>query len=203
MHKFQRQSVVNVSHNNISFVDFAHIVSDVSVLIVDKNISDAQTIVDISYNPMDCGCRLTNLLLYKHYLLDKNVRVTVNFTMTDVNCASPTGHQDVPLTNLRLETWTCSLDQTCAEGCECLHRPYDIGVIVDCSYRKLADQPILQLPDDSKVVYNHVEMHLEYNNLTSFTNKSMESYSNVTKLYLSHNNIENVTWLPQHLQVRF
>lgn len=164
--------------------------------------NDQKTVVNISHNPIDCGCAAYDLLRYKSHLMDRNIYAAVEFPMANVNCVSPMALHDVLLSSLHIETWTCPLVQPCADDCTCEYRPYDIALVVHCDNRNLTIQPSFQLPGVDEVIYNHTEMHLEYNNLKLFTNFSLDSYSNVTELYLSHNHIQDVTWFPPQLKVR-
>lgn len=194
--------MINLSYNNISSVDFFG-----AEILAQKNVHEDEdnekTHVIISNNPINCGCSAYDLMRYKSRLMERQIYTAIEFTMENLQCSSPSTRQGIPLSSLQIQTWTCPLFESCAETCSCEYRPYDTAIVVDCSNRNLSFQPTLQLPDASKIVYNHTEMHLEYNNLTSFTNFNMNNYTNITKLYLSHNRIKNVVWVPPQLNVSF
>jgi hypothetical protein len=51
--------------------------------------------------------------------------------------------------------------------------------------------------------FNQTEVHLQNNSLMVGPNISLSGYDNVTKMFLSHNKIKTITWLPSQINVKW
>ncbi|KAK9885003.1 hypothetical protein WA026_009232 [Henosepilachna vigintioctopunctata] len=91
-------------------------------------------------------------------------------------------------------------EETCTSSkeCFCFWRSYDKTIIVNCARKNLTVAP--QLNVSVNLDYNKTEVHLEGNYLEEAPSYKL-GYENVTKLYLSNNRLNDITWIPPKLAV--
>lgn len=195
---------INLSNNNISLVDFsrAEIMARLQdrLDIMSSNLHN--TVVCISNNPISCDCQNYDLARYYHDELDPRVPTMVTLLKEDVYCAS----SDQLVAELPPRGFNCDLSEMvdgfeCPQNCSCEWRPFERGVVVGCADAGLEKPPRIEFPD-GMVRFDQFEVDLRENKLKSGPSKDEGAYGNVTRLLLSHNEIERVEWIPPKLEVR-
>lgn len=194
---------INLANNNITIIDF----SDAELMaklqdrldIMSSNLFN--TVVCISNNPIACDCRNYDLFKYYHDRLDPRVPTMVTILKEDVYCAS----SDYLVAKLPAQSFTCDLSEVvngfeCPQNCSCEWRPFNNGIAFNCANANLATLPKVELPDDV-IHFEQLEVDLKLNKLKSGPSRNDSGYENVTRLLLSHNEIEYLEWLPPRLEV--
>lgn len=200
---------INLSNNNITVIDFRFAETMAQLQdrldIMSSNLHN--TVVCISNNPITCDCRNYNLSRYYHDLLDPRVPTMVAILKEDVRCAS----SNELVAELPPKLFNCPLseissDFECPQNCSCEWRPFEKVIAFNCSDAGLKTAPKIDLPNDviSKTYgFDQLEVDLKWNKLKSAPNQNDPSYFNVTRLLLSHNEIERVDWIPPKLEVNW
>ncbi|PSN56345.1 Protein toll [Blattella germanica] len=168
-------------------------------------------------NPIKCDCVLYHLLLYKELKLNPEYYNQYQLETDNLTCIEPDTNESILIRNIRSEKLECSLPEQeqkkCPDPCECSMRVADATLRVYCQHKKLTEVP--KLPDLTQFNYknilmkylnltlNHTEAMLAYNNIVKLPTDEYPGYQQVTRLYLSHNNISMLTKenLPPNIQV--
>lgn len=152
-------------------------------------------------NPIHCDCFSYTFLKYLDFPIPKFIKIEAD----NLKCTS----SNTLAKNLNLETVTCSLEDfslsKCSDVCNCYYRPWDHSVTADCENKNLTKAPEIVLPHNiSRIISNlvDVEINLRNNFLISAPNLT-RGYENITKLFLSSNNISEINWIPPNLKVCF
>lgn len=141
--------------------------------------------IDFNFNPIACNCSNYNFFS-TGYLANK-----VFFTIESLNC---------PLSNFS-ET-NCPLKQSgCPENCNCSWAPYQSSLVIECTDRDLDFYPNLSFISSVSLPYRSTTLNLQFNRLTRGPSSNLLGYSNITKLYLSNNQITTIDWLPKNLEI--
>jgi protein toll len=205
-----KKLIVNLEHNNITVVDFSlveYIASSGDMKDAFSNSDPTFTTVFLANNPLDCNCINYDLLRYTRDAMLPEVKVMFDIKTENLTCASPPELEGFLLQTLKPKLLTCPLnkiitrDTGCPYNCSCSWRPFDTTVVVDCSNMNLTEFPEIVLDQMKPIRFNQTEVHLEENNLIVGPGSNLTGYDNVTRLYLSYNNIETITWLPPQLEV--
>lgn len=202
---------INLEQNNISFVDF-----DQMRLIVDANNLNARSIkrkapiseVYLNDNPINCDCLSYDFVQYfSTFTNDPEFKVIFDLHADTLSCAGPPGLKNRHVDQINPSVLKCSLEQIakensgCPKNCSCAWRPHDKSILVNCTNQNLNQFPELNINLSSKYPFNQIELHLEGNKLVAGPNSNLTGYGNVTKLYLSNNNIRSISWIPKRIDV--
>lgn len=165
------------------------------------NENSNKMIVYLDNNPINCDCNMYDLSLYYNKKMNPKVYKFIELELSTLFCASPPRLLSKPVINVSSDMLTCLVTEEtfCPDNCSCSKRPFDKTFIVDCSNKSLDEVPKLSgvIPKEC----NQTEVHLEYNNLNSIP-ENETNLSNVTKMYLFHNSISKLHWLPSKIEVR-
>ncbi|XP_060524026.1 protein toll-like [Cylas formicarius] len=193
------EMIVDVSHNNITEVDFSFI-----EVIARANYNGSlyepyhasQTILILSDNVIPCDCTNYNLVKYNNDMYDPEVRALVDIKQDRLYCSN--FESPILARDLRPRHITCSLEGliNCPGPCSCDYRPYDLSIIVDCSYRNLSTYPTLNI---TGITYIQTVLYLNGNHFSQGPTTN-SSYHNVTVLDLSRNHINEMTWIPPRIK---
>ena len=198
------QLVINLSNNKIKIVNF----TDAEILASSQGNLDAytsnaaNTVVQLDGNPISCDCHIYDFVRYFDRSIDPMVPTLVTVKADNLFCASPASFKGTLVKDLKPRMLTCGLHQLeknadCPDNCYCGIRPWDKAFIVDCDNQNLTTIPKLTFPKTG--IYNHTEINLENNLLTTGPTVNM-GYENVTILDLSSNHISKLKWVPPHLK---
>lgn len=206
VYRFQRMDSderrINLSNNSITVVNFS--LAEPFAQLQDNDMFSSNlysTVVSISNNPIACDCTNYDLSRYYHDLLDPRVLTMITILKEDVRCAN----SDLLVAELPPEAFTCDLKQKdrnfpCPRNCSCEWRPYEEGIALDCANGGLEAVPQLEF-SEYMVGLRQLEVDLRGNRLKSGPKKEDSGYERVTRLLLSHNEIERVDWIPPKLEV--
>lgn len=147
----------------------------------------------LSNNPIRCDCEIYDFVNYV-----QDIKITSWRIMEDITCDGPFDYQHVSLKSLDSRELTCPME-VCPEECVCRRRPYDKNYLVDCSYKNMTRVPVISINDQT---LERIEVNLN-GNLLEDSPSMLEGYKNVTRLYLSGNNIKQLKWIPPKIEVNF
>lgn len=204
---FQRMSQheykVILSNNNITFVDFsaaelqARLQDDLDIM----HSNSFNTVLWISSNPLICDCNAYDLWRYYNNKLDPRVPTMVTISKENVLCAS-SGEM---IAELPPKFFTCDLEELvpsfeCPQNCSCRWIPFGKEIAYNCANSGLKILPEINLPN-VKIDFDSFEVDLQHNELKNGPTEDDNGYTNVTKLLLSHNEIDQIEWVPPRLEV--
>lgn len=185
---------VNLTHNNIKFIDLheAEYLSQFQDTAHDE-------IIFVGNNPLHCGCDVYDLLRYLEGKIHPNVHKSFHITVENLTCQSPEDLKGVYVTDLKSNLLKCSVP-TCPERCVCYFKPEGNTFILDCSNKNL-----IEIPSNANITNDFGQYELNYtgNKLTTMPDVSRLKIGPVKNLSLSHNRISHVTLngLPNTLEV--
>lgn len=204
---FQRMDTherrINLSNNKISFIDFsqAEIMARLQegLDIMSSNLYN--TVISIANNPITCDCNAYDLWRYYNGKFDPRVPTMVTILKEEVRCITT----DYLIAEIPPEFFTCALkeilvDFTCPYNCTCNWIPHGKQIIYNCANSGLKTIPQINFPD-VMIDFNELEVDLKWNQLKTGPTEDSQGYANVTRLLLSHNEIERVDWVPSRLEV--
>ncbi|XP_055906908.1 protein toll [Eupeodes corollae] len=192
-----RQIFVNLTHNNISRINFS------GVDFIDLDPLEQKIQAAVSYNPFYCDCEPLFFVQYLNGYLGKEMRDALKISAKNLECSGPENLKGRLVQDLSPMELLCPLEyerERCPEGCECMVRPFDRVLILNCSNARFTKIPIL--PTLNTPNSNGTILYVENNNLSSLPNLTAPGYANVVHLYAAHNNISqiDVQNLPKNLR---
>lgn len=193
-----------MEHNNITEVRFDYveaITTGGEPKDALRNHDPLHSEISLNGNPLNCDCHNFDLIKYVRDELRPEIKVTFDLQMKDLTCSSPPELQNMSIETLPPQLLICPVKKGCPEECDCSQRPFDESIIIDCSQKNLTDYPHIDFNEVTSFPLSQTEMHLEGNFLNVGPNKSLTGYDNITRLYLSFNEIESISWLPPRLKV--
>ncbi|XP_044727587.1 protein toll-like [Chrysoperla carnea] len=197
---FGRQShstKLDLSNNLIEVIDFSESDIESKSLYIDE--------IEISNNPINCNCKIHNLVRY--FKKDEKIAEVHNvfkLIASDLKCAGPKKFQDHDVRELEVKDLSCPISSkdNCPQKCNCHVTKFDHSTIVNCSNSNLTRIPS-KLPQNN--FYPNIKLYLDNNNLGSFdineTFANHSGYQNVRELYIQNNRLSEITWLPNQLRV--
>lgn len=182
----------NVSHNNISRIDFT------TVDLLDLKPSSQRIEADLGYNPIICNCDLLFFVQYLHGEKGKQLKDSLKLSIETLECSGPDKLKGRTVQSLSPMDLLCPSQTVCPKGCECMTRPYDRMLVLNCSNAGLTTIPPLPVYNST----NGTELYVEHNKLTELPDRTLPGYNKVVALYASHNNISELDAqnLPIHLR---
>lgn len=174
---------IDLSYNCISEIDVFDYETIYQYSLETKNVRGPIRHFIIANNSITFGCKVYSLIMFGRHKLAAEVRLTWETNNGDRQLKT-----DIPIT-----FFTCLLKREyspdCPEECNCLFRPLDKALIVDCHNRSLNSVPKV-LPDMS--LFTYVELILSENNIQAVKPLSGTGYCKVIKYILSDNIISEI-----------
>ncbi|XP_066246801.1 protein toll-like [Euwallacea similis] len=179
--KFPNQSIhieVDLSHNNIMSFNTTKDLGNKSWKIM----------LDLSYNRLQCNCL--------HYQIEQTSVLQPLTTIMEVKsgedlCYTRYPHNNCPLIHI----------SKCPNECNCYYTRNDNAINVNCSRRDLSVFPKITGLTTDRYEHNQTIIMLDGNMLNMQEQIRVKDYTNVSRLDLSGNYIEELTWLPQNFSV--
>lgn len=191
-------SQVNLTHNLIEEINF----NGISIMELP---TDARTILfDLNDNPLHCDCVLLHFVQFIFGDLNKNLGNKFQILTNNLRCEGPPALKEKEIIDLSYMELVCPLDdkysqeKLCPYGCECLVRPIDLMLIINCSYSQLTRIPILP----SVPILKGIELIVSHNRLENLPLNSTPGYADVVALHAAGNHLHqlNVDNLPKNLE---
>lgn len=187
--------VIDLTHNRIEEFDFSPLVDSLTPSIN----------VLLNYNPMTCDCRI---LHFVRHLRNKNtteIEGNIKVLAGDLRCAKPDDMVNKLVSNLSPMELVCPLDseetsmKRCPNDCSCRVRLEDKHLLMECA----ANVNLDQLPVASKLNLQETELKIENNNLTKLPSNPASGYKEITKLFVSGNELSDISIenLPTKLRI--
>ncbi|XP_066139734.1 protein toll-like [Euwallacea fornicatus] len=179
--KFPNQSIyieVDLSHNNI--IDFN--------TTKDPGNKSWKIMLDLSYNRLQCNCL--------HYQIEQAsplqpLTAIIQITSGEDLCYTRYPHDNCPFIHI----------PRCPNECSCYYTRSDNAINVNCSHRNLTVFPKITGLSADRYEHNQTIIMLHGNMLNTQEQIRVKDYTNVSRLDLSGNYIEELTWLPQNFSV--
>ncbi|XP_046405206.1 protein toll-like [Ischnura elegans] len=219
---------VDLSNNNISLIDFKA-AETLARAQEQPKLSKKNVVVILDNNPLNCDCKVYDLLRYVEGRMAPQVNLLFNVKTDNLYCASPQNIMGKPVRSLSSSNLTCDSDlpqlteldeemlvsiwndteqalkvtgSKCPRRCYCLDRPEDHSLVVNCSGSNLTSLPVA-LPVVSWS--NYTELHAEGLGLQKlWAPWSLPiGYDRVRVLRLGRNSLTHldVMSLPPHLDI--
>ncbi|XP_029404496.2 protein toll-like [Bactrocera dorsalis] len=189
---------VNLSHNLIEEINFNGI-SNMELH------ADAHTILfDLNDNPLHCDCVLLHFLQFIFGELNENVANKFEILTNNLHCEGPPALKEKEIIDLSYMELVCPLDdhnsqeKLCPQGCECLVRPVDLMLIINCSYSDLTRIPLLP----TVPILKGIELIVSHNRLEGLPLNVTPGYIDVVALHAADNQLQelNLDNLPKNLE---
>ncbi|XP_012260509.2 protein toll isoform X2 [Athalia rosae] len=176
--------VIDITNNNISHVQLGG-----AELVAQVNQFDSKSRkILVEENPIICDCNMFDFLRYLGGDMHPSVQKMFHIVPGNLKCAGPEWMRDTLVSDLKYDTMLCSI-QDCPQNCTCWFRPNEKTIVANCSNRNL-----IMAPERIFASKEHkVELDLTGNLLTTMPTVNQSGYGNLTKLFLSHNNISSVS----------
>ncbi|OXU30431.1 hypothetical protein TSAR_004483 [Trichomalopsis sarcophagae] len=190
---------VDLSHNNIQLLNLTRLEFISTNQIADKSniMHPRNVIVFLSSNPIQCDCKLYDLVRYLNNQMDLQAQEFVKLNVKNMTCDGPEHMAGLVVEQLETSAIKCRVqspkaqkDDPCATNstCECWMRPSDDSLLLDCARRNLTSPPAWI---DTRG-YDRVELDLSRNELRTGPNMSAKGYDKVVSLNLAENKITDV-----------
>uniref|UniRef100_U5EVX5 TIR domain-containing protein n=1 Tax=Corethrella appendiculata TaxID=1370023 RepID=U5EVX5_9DIPT len=202
-------ATVNLSHNNIFEINMSALEASAEIQEFAPQVIPAKIYFD--HNPLYCNCVIYSFVRYLHNDLNPSVYKLLDLKAENLKCHGPNELANRFVTNLKTNELLCPLDspqtkiRKCPLNCNCMVRPVDLALIVNCSNLQLSVIP--KLPSASGLGLQFIELHVENNNLTKLPlvigGIGSTTYSQVREIYAQNNSIEKLTaqHLPPNLRI--
>lgn len=192
----KKNKFVNISYNNISEIDISN-AETIYGLNKPTNPYERDSVPVTHFfmdgNPINCDCKIYNLLRYFGDEIDPEVKLRLDIKPHNLQCVKPEAYVGQLVANIPVKFFTCLLTKeyspNCPEQCSCLLRPSDRALIVDCFERNLTAMPE-SLPDIKFSTYT--ELILSGNSIKSVKSPLGSGYYKVKKYILSDNMISEI-----------
>ena len=203
LHFLSTSLKVDLTYNNISVIYLKDHNPPIVYRTGNSNSSPIQRVFKLEGNPIKCDCFIYDLLLYLEHKMDPEIYELYQLEPGNLTCTGPSYLEGIPVDKLKSDKLECAYPQPeeCPEQCMCTIRPADSAMRINCSGQHLTQVP--QLPKLQKLnlttkkrlhlTLNHMELVLSKNKIRELPTYSNPGYSNVTKLYLSYNNITSLS----------
>ena len=194
----REELTIDLTYNQIEEVDFKPpetVPAEVNIL--------------LEHNPIVCDCRILYFVKFLHRTDFSNSEANkIKIETGDLYCSKPENMANRSVMKLDPMDLLCSLDiegsnadKRCPSECSCMVRPEDKALLINCSNSILSEVP--RLPALSVLNLHHTELIIENSNLTELPTISHQGYSDVSKIYVANNHIQqlNLENLPPKLQI--
>lgn len=194
---------LNLEDNLITSINL----SGLEILIkFNANIRHIRTI-KLKGNTIHCDCHLYDFIRYIDHSMDPSVRKIIHFDYEQLQCTSPEKYKGTYLQYFSSKNFTCALDNGPVLPPNCEMQPYeyrkfDMRLIIDCSNNNLTAIPSINF-NRSNIPFQvaEIEVVLKGNEISAMPQKGM-GYEDVVELDLSHNLINEISWVPPRIEVR-
>ncbi|XP_054727146.1 protein toll-like [Anastrepha obliqua] len=187
---------VNLTHNLIEQIDFKTIKNFILF-------NDAKAIlIDLNSNPIYCDCVLFRFL--KFMFGDSKKLTKIKIIANNLKCVGPSTLKGKGVMDLSLTELFCPLDEEftqmklCPNNCECLVRPFDLILFMNCSHSNMSHLPKLpHLP-----ILKGIVLNVAHNKLTKLPLNTTTGYADVLALQAPGNQLQSIEVgnLPNKLQ---
>lgn len=193
IHFLSRNIVVNLTNNAIQEINFLKF----DVLYAFRE-HEKNNKIYLANNPLWCDC----LIMHFIQVLNNQNSTTAHFLEIipgDLKCSGPDRLAERLAIDIQPQELLCLLDSPnssmplCPQNCSCFVRPFDKGLMVNCSNANLKHVPPLPFPNNSGLKFT--ELFLENNQLTalpSILNQS-DGYDMVSEIHAKNNSITKLT----------
>lgn len=158
----------------------------------------------LNSNPLNCSSCATFLLAqYFHNQINLNDKYhnMADLIADNLTCAEPENKKNHLVKSIDPKMFLCKYEAACIKNCSCSNRMADKALVIDCSRLNLSVAPSLKLDDMSSYnKFNKIELILSENHIKKGPSRDM-GYEILTKLDLSNNELQEITWMPPKLQV--
>lgn len=152
--------------------------------------------VKLSFNPLDCDCKIYNLLRYAKNLMHPHIRQRVQLDIWTMKCASPSEYVLSSPAIIDPQEFNCldselnnrsEQEDPCRDSgpCDCYVRAQEQTLFVDCKERDLIEAPRTINPMNM----SRVILDLEGNQLELAPDMNNPGYELVTIMNLANNKI--------------
>lgn len=162
--------------------------------------------IKLKGNTIHCDCHLYDFIRYIDKSMDPSVRKIIHFDYEQLQCTSPEKYKGFYLKSFNSKNFTCALDNGPVLPPNCEMQPYeyrkfDMRLIIDCSDNNLTTIPSINF-NRSNIPFQiaDIEVVLRGNEITVMPQKGM-GYEDVVELDLSHNLINEITWVPPRIEI--
>ncbi|KFB52194.1 AGAP001004-PA-like protein [Anopheles sinensis] len=206
---------VDLRHNSIFEIDLADMERLARLETSDPSRGDeagrsTKARILLNDNPLNCNCIVYTFARYMQRRLNSSsLYERVELVADTLACEGPEHLHGMLIRDVPTRELLCELDSPttairhCPDGCSCLIRPADSGVIVNCNSQGLNQVP--SLPRPTSFGYRFIELHVENNNISSLpsTGAAAGGWNDVHELYASNNSIDKLRLeqLPAGLRV--
>ncbi|XP_054085788.1 protein toll-like [Zeugodacus cucurbitae] len=189
---------VNLTHNLIEEINFNSITS------LDLHTDPRTILFDLNDNPLHCDCVLLHFLQFVFGEFSEKLGNKVEILTNNLRCEGPPALREKEIIDLSSMELVCPLDdqysqeKLCPNGCECLVRPVDLMLIINCSHSELTEMPTLP----SVPILKGIELIVSHNRLESLPLNTTPGYSDVVALHAAGNQLRqlNLNNLPKNLE---
>lgn len=215
LHNLKLESL-NLSYNNLSWIDFAHIsyiwqkkitvdlsnnrirYINVPEVIVKDNRSKSKWI--LNDNPLKCDCLVLYLVKWARGEFGNVDDSKIDYVIDNLKCSEPARFKGELISKVSPQELLCPLDseQTALRycpsdvGCSCWYRRNDLSAIINCSNANLTHFPNITQIENVSVSLMNIELHLDNNKITHLPLATTDGYKILTHLYLQNNSISVV-----------
>lgn len=153
----------------------------------------------LDHNPLKCDCRLLHFIKFTK----NSSKSPIEIDTKNLRCASPERMEGKVISSLQPLDLKCLLDDAnsnkekrCPAACiSCEVRPEDKTLLMNCQGNLNIDS----LPIVKNLNLKNVELKLENQSLKEFPSSTSPAFKQITKLFLSNNQIRHITQLPPNL----
>lgn len=162
----------------------------------DSNHNKREITIFIDNNPFNCDCQLYHFSRLIEKKIHKQIQAYFNIKIGNLKCFEPAWLNNTLVKDVNSSSFLCQLPPKaldyvkCPSGCSCWRRPEDETRIVDCSFKNFTVAPVMDILAWRP---NHFELNLTGNLIQQFPPTNHSGYEQVTKLFLSSNNISSLS----------
>lgn len=192
---------IDLTHNKIE-----HILLREAELVASSQKTPRDVIILVGNNPIICDCSIYDFLRYIEGRMHPYVQNFFHIIPEYLSCRGPKWLENVQVTDLHSKTLKCMTKEAnynipCPQECECILRPEDKDLKIDCSARNFT-----HVPNDVKDPGEPFKLGLDFseNMLKKMPNLAKLNLQSAKLLNLSNNNISDVSMdgLPEGVKVR-
>lgn len=189
--KHHQDFTLDISNNKIRRIDFNKCEEHVSEM------SGRNITLIMNDNPLECDGSLYDLLRYFDGSMMKEVRDNLFIETGSMRCSNFREYENTLLSKMNSKDYKYIPSkeeimnyELCPFSCDLWKRTSDQAFIIDCSYRNLTEIPKTLCFSRDKVFHN--ELDLTGNLIKNISALKPFSKTNLTNIYLSHNQITNI-----------
>ncbi|CAD6994223.1 protein toll [Ceratitis capitata] len=191
-------ALVNLTHNLIEQINFNGINN------IELHTAARPIHFDFNENPLNCDCGILHFVQFIIGDLAGEVVDKIEVSTNNLRCVGPPALKDKEVIDLSTMELVCplddqfSLEKLCPQGCECLVRPVDLMLLINCSYGNFTEVP--KLP--ALTLLKGIELNVAHNQIKNLPNNTTPGYSSVVALFAADNQLHHIKAdnLPENLE---